>query len=193
MRPSGRSPGCSSAASTSCAIVGSDAEHARRLLDDALERGTDALVVVGGDGVDLARAAGAGARRHSARASSRPAPATTMHANIGLPTNDPAAAADIVADGWTETVDLGRIRGARRHREVVRHRDGRGIRLAGHRPDQPHALAARPDALQPGDGRRAVPAAAAAVPVGVRRRRGDRHRPARLPRSATPAATAAAC
>jgi diacylglycerol kinase (ATP) len=30
----------------------------------------------------------------------------------GLPTGDPAAAADVVADGWTETVDLGWISGA---------------------------------------------------------------------------------
>ena len=29
---------------------------------------------------------------------------------FGLPTKDPVAAADVVADGWTETVDLGRIR-----------------------------------------------------------------------------------
>ena len=28
---------------------------------------------------------------------------------FGLPTKDPVAAADIVADGWTEIVDLGRI------------------------------------------------------------------------------------
>jgi diacylglycerol kinase (ATP) len=27
-----------------------------------------------------------------------------------LPTRDPVAAADVIADGWTETVDLGRIR-----------------------------------------------------------------------------------
>src|SRR6202012_3403149 len=33
------------------AIVGSDAEHARRLLHAAVEKGTDALVVTGGDGV----------------------------------------------------------------------------------------------------------------------------------------------
>lgn len=32
-------------------IVGADAEHARRLVGDALDRGTDALVVAGGDGV----------------------------------------------------------------------------------------------------------------------------------------------
>ena len=33
------------------AIAGSDAEHARRLVEGALERGMDALVVVGGDGI----------------------------------------------------------------------------------------------------------------------------------------------
>ena len=41
------------------AIVGSDAEHARRLVEGALERGMDALVVVGGDGIVSRRAAGA--------------------------------------------------------------------------------------------------------------------------------------
>ena len=30
----------------------------------------------------------------------------------GLPTGDPEAAANVVADGWTDTVDLGHIRGA---------------------------------------------------------------------------------
>ncbi len=33
------------------AIAGTDAEHARRLVEGALERGMDALVVVGGDGI----------------------------------------------------------------------------------------------------------------------------------------------
>ena len=33
------------------AITGTDAEHARRLVEAALERGMDALVVVGGDGI----------------------------------------------------------------------------------------------------------------------------------------------
>ncbi|MBV8929079.1 MAG: diacylglycerol kinase, partial [Mycobacteriaceae bacterium] len=32
-------------------IVGRDAEHARQLVDEALARGTDALAVVGGDGI----------------------------------------------------------------------------------------------------------------------------------------------
>ena len=73
-----------------------------------------------------------------------------------LPRNDPEAAADVVADGWTETVDLGRIDNHAGTTEVVRHGDGRRFRLPGQRPHESHALAARPDALQPGDGRRAV-------------------------------------
>src|ERR1700752_2414671 len=92
-----------------CEIVGTDADHARRLLDDALERGTDALVVCGGDGVvsmalqSVALGAipldiiGAGTGNDHAR-------------EYLLPRNDPEAAADVVADGWTETVDLGLIR-----------------------------------------------------------------------------------
>ena len=35
-----------------------------------------------------------------------------MRANSRIPTNDPEAAADVVVDGWAETVDLGRIKGA---------------------------------------------------------------------------------
>ena len=170
MPPSGRSPACSSAASTSVEIVGRDAEHARQLVRDALDRGTDALVVVGGDGViSLALQELAGG---DVPLGIIPAGTGNDHAReFGLPTDDPEAAADVVADGRAETVDLGRIVGRRRHREMVRHRGRNGFRLTGQRPDQPDALAARPDALQRRDDRRAVQAAAAAVPVVVRRRR----------------------
>lgn len=90
-------------------IVGNDAQHARRLVDSALERDADALVVVGGDGViSIALQALAGTDL----------PLGIVAAGTGndhareyrLPTKDPAAAADIIADGWTETVDLGQIR-----------------------------------------------------------------------------------
>ncbi|MBO0882288.1 MAG: diacylglycerol kinase, partial [Mycobacterium sp.] len=91
------------------AIVGSDVEHARRLVDNAVEQATDALVVAGGDGVisDVLQAL-AGS---DIPLGIIPAGTGNDHAReYGLPTNDPIAAADIVADGWTETVDLGRIR-----------------------------------------------------------------------------------
>jgi diacylglycerol kinase (ATP) len=89
-------------------IVGADAQHARRLLDEALERGTDALVVAGGDGViSLALQALACS---DIPLGIIPAGTGNDHAHeYGLPTKDPEAAADIVADGWAETVDLGRI------------------------------------------------------------------------------------
>jgi diacylglycerol kinase (ATP) len=91
-----------------CEIVGTDAEHARRLVDEALTRGTDALVVAGGDGViSLAVQALA---RGDVPLGIVPAGTGNDHAReYGMPTRDPEAAADIVADGWTERVDLGRI------------------------------------------------------------------------------------
>ena len=92
-------------------IVGSDADHARRLVDGAVQAGTDALVVVGGDGVirlalqSLARTeiplgiVAAGTGNDHAR-------------EYGLPVGDPVAAVDVIAAGHTESVDLGLIRSA---------------------------------------------------------------------------------
>ncbi|WP_454790822.1 diacylglycerol kinase [Mycolicibacterium lutetiense] len=94
-----------------CAIVGTDAAHARRLVDEALDRGTDALVVVGGDGViSLALQALA---EGDVPLGIVPAGTGNDHAReYRLPTGDPEAAADVIADGHTETVDLGRIEDA---------------------------------------------------------------------------------
>ena len=92
-------------------IVGSDALHARRLLDDELARGTDAVVVVGGDGIiSVALQALA---LGDVPLGIVPAGTGNDHAReYGVPTGDPAAAADVVIDGRGERVDLGRIRGA---------------------------------------------------------------------------------
>lgn len=94
-----------------CAVVGTDAAHARRLVDDALDRGTDALVVVGGDGViSLALQALA---TGDVPLGIVPAGTGNDHAReYRLPTGHPEAAADVIADGRTETVDLGRIEDA---------------------------------------------------------------------------------
>jgi diacylglycerol kinase (ATP) len=94
-----------------CGIVGTDAGHARRLVDAELSRGTDALVVVGGDGiVSVALQALA---LGDVPLGIIPAGTGNDHAReYGLPTGDPAAAADVVVDGSVETVDLGRIKGA---------------------------------------------------------------------------------
>ena len=91
-------------------IVGRDAAHARELVDDALAFGTDALVVVGGDGV--IRLALQALARTEIPLGIVPAGTGNDHAReYGIPVGDPAAAVDIIASGRTETVDLGLIRG----------------------------------------------------------------------------------
>ena len=90
-------------------IIGDDAQDARYLAAAAIERGTDALMVTGGDGVvsnALQVLAGT-----DVPLGIIPAGTGNDHAReFGIPTKDPEAAADIVVDGWTETIDLGRIR-----------------------------------------------------------------------------------
>ncbi|WAJ43167.1 diacylglycerol kinase [Mycobacterium sp. Aquia_216] len=90
-------------------IIGDDAEDARHLAAAAIERGTDALVATGGDGVisnALQVLAGT-----DIPLGIIPAGTGNDHAReLGIPTKDPEAAADVVADGWTQTIDLGRIR-----------------------------------------------------------------------------------
>lgn len=90
------------------AVVGRDAAHARELVEEELAAGADALVVVGGDGIiHLALQSLAG---RDVPLGIIPAGTGNDHAReFGLPTKDPAAAADIVAAGWTATVDLGRV------------------------------------------------------------------------------------
>lgn len=93
-------------------IVGTDAEHARRLLRDAVDHGTDAVVVAGGDGI-IADALQVLACT-DIPLGIIPAGTGNDHAReFQLPIGDPNKAADVVADGWTETVDLGRVRDQR--------------------------------------------------------------------------------
>jgi diacylglycerol kinase (ATP) len=90
-------------------IIGDDAQDARYLVGAELERGTDAVMVTGGDGVvsnALQVLAGT-----NVPLGIIPAGTGNDHAReFGIPTKDPEVAADIVVDGWTETIDLGRIR-----------------------------------------------------------------------------------
>jgi diacylglycerol kinase (ATP) len=92
-------------------IVGRDAEHALQLVAGAVAGGTDAVIVVGGDGViRLALQALAGT---DIPLGIVPAGTGNDHAReYRLPTTDPAAAVDVIAAGHTETVDLGLIRGS---------------------------------------------------------------------------------
>ncbi|QLL10301.1 diacylglycerol kinase [Mycobacterium vicinigordonae] len=91
-------------------IIGDDAQDARHLVAAALDKGTDAVMVTGGDGVisnALQVLAGT-----DVPLGIIPAGTGNDHAReFGIPTKDPVAAADIVVDGCTETIDLGRITG----------------------------------------------------------------------------------
>ncbi|CDQ43140.1 diacylglycerol kinase [Mycolicibacterium neoaurum] len=93
------------------AVAGRDPAHARQLVEGALERGMDALVVVGGDGIiSLALQVLA---TTGIPLGIIPAGTGNDHAReFGIPTKDPETAADIVVDGRAATVDLGRIVGA---------------------------------------------------------------------------------
>lgn len=89
-------------------IIGDDADDARHLVGAALDKGADAVMVTGGDGVvsnALQVLAGT-----DIPVGIVPAGTGNDHARaFGIPTEDPEAAADLIVDGWTETVDLGRI------------------------------------------------------------------------------------
>lgn len=96
-------------------IIGDDAADARHLVAAELERGTDAVMATGGDGVvsnALQVLAGT-----DVPLGIIPAGTGNDHAReFGIPTTDPAAAADVVVDGWTETIDLGRIQWGENHK-----------------------------------------------------------------------------
>ena len=89
-------------------IIGDNAQDARDLVSAALEKGADAVMVTGGDGVfsnALQVLAGT-----DVPVGIVPAGTGNDHAReFGVPTKSPGAAADIIVDGWTETIDLGRI------------------------------------------------------------------------------------
>ena len=92
-------------------IVGRDAAHAGDLVREAVDHGTEAFVVAGGDGViSLALQSLA----HSGiPLGIIPAGTGNDHAReYGIPVGDPAAAVDVIVAGHTETIDLGHIRAA---------------------------------------------------------------------------------
>lgn len=91
-------------------IIGDDAQDARHLVGAAMEKGTDAVMVTGGDGV-VSNALQVMAGR-DIPLGVIPAGTGNDHARaFGIPTNDAEAAADILIDGCTESIDLGRIQG----------------------------------------------------------------------------------
>ena len=93
------------------AIVGRDPAHARDLVADAVARGTDALVVVGGDGV-ISLALQALAQNKIPLGIVAAGTGNDHAREYGIPVGDPAAAVDVILAGHTETIDLVLIRGA---------------------------------------------------------------------------------
>ena len=93
------------------AIVGRDPAHARDLVADAVARGTDALVVVGGDCV-ISLALQALAQNKIPLGIVAAGTGNDHAREYGVPVGDPAAAVDVILAGHTETIDLGLIRGA---------------------------------------------------------------------------------
>ena len=93
------------------AIVGRDPAHARDLVADAVARGTDALVVVGGDGV-ISLALQALAQNKIPLGIVAAGTGNDHAREYGIPVGYPAAAVDVILAGHTETIDLGLIRGA---------------------------------------------------------------------------------
>jgi len=92
-------------------IVGRDAGHACEMVGQAVRDGTDAMVVVGGDGV--IRLALQALARSGIPLGIVPAGTGNDHAReYAIPTGDPAAAVDVIAAGHAETVDLGLVRGS---------------------------------------------------------------------------------
>lgn len=155
-------------------IIGDNAEDARHLAKAAVERGTDALVATGGDGVisnALQVLAGT-----DIPLGIIPAGTGNDHAReFGIPTRDPEAAADIVVDGWTQTIDLGRIRDANGRDKWFGTVAAAGfdslVTDRANRMSWPHGRLRYYLAML-----RTHATADAAVPLGARRQQGDRRR-----------------
>jgi len=91
-------------------IEGDTVADAQRLVGEAVAGGTDAVVAVGGDG--LINIAWQALARTGVPLGIAPAGTGNDHARLlGIPVGDPIAAADVVADGQTADIDLGRAAG----------------------------------------------------------------------------------
>ncbi|MDI9918766.1 diacylglycerol kinase [Rhodococcus sp. IEGM 1379] len=89
-------------------IIGTDADDAKKLAMRAIAEGTDALVVVGGDGaISIGLQAAA---LTDTPIGLIPAGTGNDHAReFGIPTGNPEAAADVIADGIVQQSDLAKI------------------------------------------------------------------------------------
>ena len=139
--------GCARTASAPRSSAAGSAAESSELLRTALELGTDAVVVAGGDGtVHLAiqELAGTGIPLGIIPAGT----GNDFAATLGLRELDVAAAAETIAAGRTRAIDLARVTRDGRHHDVLRLGARERVRLEGQRPRQRDALAARRLALQ---------------------------------------------
>lgn len=88
--------------------VGRDDTHARTQVEDAVRGGTDALVVVGGDG-SVRLTVEASWRSGTPIAVIPAGSGNDVARNLGIPLGDPAAAAALVLDGQITPVDVGLV------------------------------------------------------------------------------------
>lgn len=89
-------------------IEGTSADDALRLARRAVADGTDALVTVGGDG--LISIAWQALAQSGTPLGIVPAGTGNDHARLfGVPVDDPVAAADVIARGTVQTIDLARV------------------------------------------------------------------------------------
>lgn len=89
-------------------LSGGSAEESSTLIRTAVELGTDALVVAGGDGtinLALQHLAGTGIPLGIVPAGT----GNDFAAHLGIPGLEPAAAAEVIAAGRTRTIDLARV------------------------------------------------------------------------------------
>lgn len=96
-------------------LVGRDESQALDLARGAVEEGAQALIACGGDGiVNVALQAVVGT---STPFGVIPSGTGNDHARmLGIPRNDPVAAANVLLNGRTRTIDVGRVSGDRRRR-----------------------------------------------------------------------------
>ncbi|MGH3469861.1 MAG: diacylglycerol kinase [Thermocrispum sp.] len=89
-------------------VAGNDAQDTVRIARAAVDRGPDALVVVGGDGMihlAIQELAGSGVPLGVIPAGT----GNDIAREFGLPRNAPEDAADVVAAGHSEPIDIGRV------------------------------------------------------------------------------------
>ena len=89
-------------------LSGGSAAESRRLARDAVAMGVDAVVAVGGDGL-ISEVLGAVALTSTPLAIVPAGTGNDLARELGVPRDNPRAAADVAVDGVLRPIDLGRV------------------------------------------------------------------------------------